>query len=316
MLPLTLAPGMVIPFGGDRATVVGEDLAAAFAPGDRLVVVQTTGDLLHVPRAVWELSRGAVDQAVAAFAALARCSDDDVSRFYARFASQLDDDAVFALIRNANDRDIAVARAKGRSTTRLELTERMRADMVSGLRGWIEFPPTRDRVVRRIDHDGWSVEQRLAGLGVVGFVFEGRPNVFADACGLLRSGNTIVMRIGSDALGTARAVMTHALSPALAEAGLPDGAVVLVDSVERSAGWAMFADSRLALAVARGSGPAVAQLGAVARQSGVAVSLHGTGGAWLVAGEGCSRRSCGGRSIARSATPRTWSAWCALARMN
>ena len=45
----------------------------------------------------------------------------------------------------------------------------------------------------------------------------------------------------------------------------------------------MFSDRRLALAVARGSGAAVAQLGAVARQAGVPVSLHGTGGAWLVA---------------------------------
>ena len=38
-------------------------------------------------------------------------------------------------------------------------------------------------------------------LGVVGFVFEGRPNVFADATGVLRTGNTVVFRIGSDALG-------------------------------------------------------------------------------------------------------------------
>jgi glutamate-5-semialdehyde dehydrogenase len=45
----------------------------------------------------------------------------------------------------------------------------------------------------------------------------------------------------------------------------------------------MFGDSRLGLAVARGSGSAVAQLGSVARQAGVPVSLHGTGGAWIVA---------------------------------
>ena len=45
----------------------------------------------------------------------------------------------------------------------------------------------------------------------------------------------------------------------------------------------MFADPRLALAVARGSGPAVAQLGAIARAAGTPVSLHGTGGAWIVA---------------------------------
>ncbi len=56
-----------------------------------------------------------------------------------------------------------------------------------------------------------------------------------------------------------------------------------VASPEHAAGWAMFSDPRLALAVARGSGPAVAQLGAIARQAGTPVSLHGTGGAWMVA---------------------------------
>jgi glutamate-5-semialdehyde dehydrogenase len=62
-----------------------------------------------------------------------------------------------------------------------------------------------------------------------------------------------------------------------------DGALVLIESADRAAGWAMFADRRLSLAVARGSGRAVAQLGSVARQAGIAVSLHGTGGAWMIA---------------------------------
>jgi glutamate-5-semialdehyde dehydrogenase len=111
--------------------------------------------------------------------------------------------------------------------------------------------------------------------------------VFADACGVLRSGNAVVFRIGSDALGTARAIVEHGLDPALIEAGVPAGAVTLVDSRARAAGWALFSDQRLALAVARGSGPAVAQLGAVASQVGTPVSLHGTGGAWIVTGTGC-----------------------------
>jgi glutamate-5-semialdehyde dehydrogenase len=128
-------------------------------------------------------------------------------------------------------------------------------------------------------------EQLPAPLGVTGFVFEGRPNVFADATGVLRAGNTVVFRIGSDALGTARAIVRTALDPAIAAAGLPAGAAALVDSAAHAAGWAMFADPRLALAVARGSGPAVAQLGAIARQAGTPVSLHGTGGAWMVADE-------------------------------
>ena len=92
------------------------------------------------------------------------------------------------------------------------------------------------------------------------------------------------MRIGSDALGTAEAIVTHALEPALAAAGLPAGAVSLVRSPARAAGWALFDDPRLALAVARGSGAG----GRPARRRRPpgrhAVSLHGTGGAWLVAG--------------------------------
>ena len=142
---------------------------------------------------------------------------------------------------------------------------------------------TRGQVVSCVEHDGWKVEQVVSPLGIVAFVFEGRPNVFADAAGVLRTGNTAVLRIGSDALGTAQAIVTHALNPALADAGLPTGAVSLVESVNHAAGWAMFADRRLSLAVARGSGRAVSQLGSIAQQAGTAVSLHGTGGAWLIA---------------------------------
>jgi glutamate-5-semialdehyde dehydrogenase len=76
--------------------------------------------------------------------------------------------------------------------------------------------------------------------------------------------------------------MDDVVGPSLAGAGLPAGSVVLVASPDRSAGHALFSDRRIALAVARGSGEAVAQLGSVARQAGVPVSLHGTGGAWMV----------------------------------
>jgi hypothetical protein len=67
--------------------------------------------------------------------------------------------------------------------------------------------------------------------------------------------------------------------------GLPASAVTLLESAEHSAGWALFADSRLALAVARGTGRTVDLLGALAREAGNAVSLHGTGGAWMIADE-------------------------------
>jgi glutamate-5-semialdehyde dehydrogenase len=278
-----LAPGMPIVFGGDRVAFVSDALAAAFKSGDRLVVVQAAGDLLHIPAGVQALVDAAVGRAHAAFQQMGAVSDAAITTFFDRFADALADDGVWGHIAQANAADVDKARARGRSTTRLAVGEAMRRDMVAGLRAWRDAPAGRGRVLERVSHEGWSVEQIMAPLGVVGFVFEGRPNVFADATGVLRTGNSVVFRIGSDALGTARAIVEHALDPALKASGLPDGAAALVASPEHAAGWAMFSDPRLALAVARGSGPAVAQLGAIARQAGTPVSLHGTGGAWMVA---------------------------------
>jgi glutamate-5-semialdehyde dehydrogenase len=280
----SLTAGQVIVYGGNRIARVPAPLADAFAPGDHLVVVGATGDLLHIPDAEAQVARRAVDRATAAFSRMGEVPDEAISAFFEAFARRLADDEAFAPVATANAADVDAARSRGRSTTRLELGPAMREAMVAGLRGWRDAGSDRDRVLEVVEHDGWRVEQRVAALGVVGFVFEGRPNVFADACGVLRSGNTVVFRIGSDALGTALAIVEHALDPALAEAGLPEGAASLVPSAAHAAGWALFGDPRLALAVARGSGRAVEQLGAVARQAGVPVSLHGTGGAWLVTG--------------------------------
>jgi glutamate-5-semialdehyde dehydrogenase len=282
---MALEAGQPIVYGGDRVVRVPDELASAFVAGDRLEVVQDTGMLLHIPAAEHEIATAAVDAALGAFGALASCTDEQISDFFEKFAGRLEDDDAFAPIAAANADDVRLAAERGRSTTRLLLTATMRADMIAGLRLWRDADLGRDMVERRIEHDGWSVESRRAPLGVVAFVFEGRPNVFADAAGVVRTGNTVVFRIGSDALGTARAIVTHALGPALQAAGLPAGTISLVSSSAHAAGWALFTDRRLSLAVARGSGEAVAQLGAVARQAGTAVSLHGTGGAWLVAGE-------------------------------
>jgi len=278
-----LTAGMPVVFGGNKLTRVPVEIAQAFHPGDRLLVVEESGDLLHISAEQFRLAEDAVARACRAFAGMGAVSDTAITAFYEAFARRLADDACWAPIQTANDEDVARAKAKGRSTTRLVAGDKMRRDMIAGLHEWRDAPSRRGMVLETIPHDGWQVEQVVAPLGVIGFVFEGRPNVFADATGVLRGGNTVVFRIGSDALGTARAIVTHALNPALQEAGLPDGAVTLVESAGHAAGWALFSDRRLALAVARGSGRAVAQLGSVARQAGVPVSLHGTGGAWIIA---------------------------------
>lgn len=283
-----LRPGMPILYGGNRLTLVSPELAAAFRPGDRLVVVQSTGALLHIPAEADALVASAVARARSAFAALASIPDTAIATFFESFARRLADDAAFGPIAIANAADVTSARERGRSTTRLELNESMRRSMIAGLRAWIDLPSGRGDVVARVDHGSWQVEQVRSGLGVVGFVFEGRPNVFADAAGVVRSGNTAVFRIGSDALGTARAIVAHAAAPALADAGLPAGTLQLIDAPSRATGWALFDHPGLSLAVARGSGGAVAELGAVARQAGTPVSLHGTGGGWLIAGRHAS----------------------------
>ncbi len=280
-----LTRGMQVLYGGNRLARVPDAIVAAFRPGDRLLVVDRTGEVLHVPQAAHLQATSAVERAHAAFMRLLSVPDAAISQFYREFAGRLADPAIWDRIAGANAADVAAARARGRSTTRLVAGEAMRTNMLRGLAEWEAMPSLHGAVQTTVRHEGWEVAQVIDGLGVVGFVFEGRPNVFADATGILRSGNTAVMRIGSDALGTARAIVERALDPALAAAGLPAGAITLLDSAEHAAGWALFADRRLALAVARGSGRAVAQLGSIARQAGIPASLHGTGGAWLVADE-------------------------------
>lgn len=274
-MPVITAGGQVI-----RVT---EELATRFQPGDSLAVVAHSGELLRIPAAEKQLAAAAVTRCVAAFQAMGSVRDEQIAAFYEHFAGALENDTTWSQIAEINAQDVTDARARGRSTTRLLATEKMCKNMVDGLRGWIQAPSRRGQILETVQQDGFRVELVGAALGVVAFVFEGRPNVLADACGVLRGGNTVVFRIGSDALRTAKAIMQLAVEPALTAAGLPSGAVTLIESAAHAAGWALFSDERLALAVARGSGPAVATLGSLARSVGVPVSLHGTGGAWIVA---------------------------------
>jgi len=262
---------------------VGAEFADSLEPGDRVLGVASSGSLRRIPSAVAAIVRDSMDAAVDAFASMSSISQDQVTRFFDTAAGLLADDEVFGRVADANKADVSSAAARSRSTTRLVLSDSMRAGMIEALHMWRDSTPS-DGTGSSVDHDGWTVTEERAPLGVIGFVFEGRPNVFADATGVLRGGNTVVFRIGSDALGTARALMEHVVEPAIAAAGLPEGCVALLDSPEHAAGWALFSDPRLSLAVARGSGPAVAELGAIAQQSGIPVSLHGTGGAWMIVG--------------------------------
>lgn len=273
---------------GKTLITIDADFAQRLRPGDVVLGVAATGSLRRIPVEVSDLVDSGVTRAAGAFQQLAAVPTSDVNVFFDSAANLLADDSIFSVIQTANEEDLADAKARNRSTTRLVLSEEMRSDMVAAFRMWRDLEIASSQPVSSVQHDGWSVSEFTAPLGVIGFVFEGRPNVFADATGVLKSGNTVVFRIGSDALRTAKSIMEHVVEPALSAAGLPDGSVVLLESAEHAAGWALFSDTRLALAVARGSGEAVAELGSIAQQSGIAVSLHGTGGAWIIAGENCN----------------------------
>lgn len=274
---------MRIVVAGDRVMPVPAALAGRFRAGDSLVYSDATDELLLIPSAEKHAASAAVNEALAAFEQMRAVRDEQVNHFYSVFARHLGSETIWAGISQANRLDVEDARRRERSTTRLVASDRLRQGMIEGLRGWASMGSTRGRIIETIEHSGWAVDLVAAELGVVAFVFEGRPNVLADATGVLKGGNTVVFRIGRDALRTATAIMETALVPALVEAGLPRAAVRLVQSAEHAAGWALFSDRRLSLAVARGSGRAVATLGSLARQAGVPVSLHGTGGAWLMA---------------------------------
>ncbi len=280
-----LTPGMQLVHEGNRLFTVNDALANEFQAGDKLMFVSGFDDPILIPKFATELVADKIKRSKAAFYDLGSVSDDQLNYFYDSFAQNLANDSIWDQIKDVNNDDVSLAKQKGRSTTRLIASEKTRTNMIAGL---IEF---REQQLRRVDsidqkfHDGWSVDLIKSPLGVVGFVFEGRPNVIADATGVLKSGNTALFRVGQDARKTANAILEYALYPALDAAKISRDVIQILNRSERSTAWALFSNPDLDLAVARGSGSAVRMLGGIAQQAGVPVSLHGTGGAWMMTNE-------------------------------
>src|SRR5688572_26925783 len=107
-----LTVGQALLVGGNRFVRVPGALAAAYRPGDRLVVVESSGALLHVPAAQVVLADLAVDRAHLAFQAMGSVSDEQITRFFDRFAALLEDDSVWVAIQRANLGDVNRARSR------------------------------------------------------------------------------------------------------------------------------------------------------------------------------------------------------------
>ncbi len=148
-----------------------------------------------------------------------------------------------ASIESANQADVAEARGKGQSGAfldRLSLTPARIAAMADGVEAVADLPDPVGRVLATWERpNGLHFERVATPLGVIGIIFESRPNVCADAGALcFKSGNAAILRGGSESLRTC-AVIEEGLRAGIEAAGLPAGAIQLVPTRDRAAVGAM-----------------------------------------------------------------------------
>lgn len=193
-----------------------------------------------------------------------------------------------AAILDANRHDLERARAAGHARAfvdRLTLTEGRVEEMAAGLRHVAGLPdPVGETVETWRRPSGLEIARVRVPLGVIGFIYESRPNVTADAAGLcLKSGNAVLLRGGSEALES-NTLLAQILSKAVEKAGLPPEAIQAVETADRAGVMAMLTlDRYLDLIIPRG-GEEFVRL--VAERATVPVLKHDKGLCHLYVDEG------------------------------
>ena len=144
-----------------------------------------------------------------------------------------------ALLREANQRDLDAAAAAGLAPAlldRLSLSDKAIATMPEGLHQIAALAdPIGEISNMKFQPSGIQVGQMRVPLGVIGIIYEARPNVTVDAAGLcIKSGNATILRGGSEALHCNQA-LAAIVQEGLREAGLPANAVQIVDTTDRAA---------------------------------------------------------------------------------
>ena len=148
-----------------------------------------------------------------------------------------------ALLSAANQQDLAAARAAGLAEAmldRLTLSDKAIATMAEGLEQIAALPdPIGEISDMKFRPTGIQVGQMRVPLGVIGIIYEARPNVTVDAAGLcIKSGNATILRGGSEAIHCNQA-LAKLVKEGLAGAGLPADAVQIVETTDRAAVGAM-----------------------------------------------------------------------------
>ena len=144
-----------------------------------------------------------------------------------------DQDEIF----RENRRDLDAAREGGMRASlldRLALNESRLSGMAQGARKVAALPDPLGRGERWTHENGMEIQKIRVPLGVLGIIYEARPNVTADAAVLcLKSGNAVILRGGKEALYSNLAI-TRSIRAALKETGLPEDCVQLIDSADRA----------------------------------------------------------------------------------
>ncbi|GAW93340.1 gamma-glutamyl phosphate reductase [Calderihabitans maritimus] len=139
----------------------------------------------------------------------------------------------------ANEIDMDAARKKNLSKAlldRLLLTPERISDMAEGLRALVALPdPVGEIISMWTRPNGLQIGKMRVPLGVVGIIYEARPNVTVDAAGLcLKTGNAVILRGGSEAINSNTAIV-RIISQAAENAGVPEGAIQLIETTDREA---------------------------------------------------------------------------------
>ena len=161
-------------------------------------------------------------------------------------------DAILA----ANQIDMEAARGKISEVMldRLFLDQERIAGMAQGIRALIDLPdPIGEVLDTEVLENGLEIQKVRVAMGVIGIIYESRPNVTSDAAALaIKSGNAVVLRTGKDAFHSAQAIVT-ALKAGLEEAGLHPDLLQLIQDTSRASSLAMMkAKGYLDLLIPRG----------------------------------------------------------------
>lgn len=181
-------------------------------------------------------------------------SASEAAKELANLGSELKNKALLAMadaledrksyIIDENEKDMEYGRNNGLSESlldRLLLTEERINKMATGLREVAQFDdPIGEMLEMKKRPNGLKIGKTKVPLGVIGIIYEARPNVTVDAAGLcLKAGNTVVLRGSSSAIHSNKAIV-QVITKAAYKAGLPEGSIELIESTEREAVQEMF----------------------------------------------------------------------------